>query len=65
MDLFFVGNFEEFMDSCPGIWALCVDLSFILMVFFMKIQDFYNKSAFVRSAYEQKYFLDKHSQTSP
>lgn len=35
MDLFFVGNFEEFMDSCPGIWGLCVDLSFILMVLFM------------------------------
>lgn len=30
----------------------------------MKIQDFYNKSDFVRSAYEHKYFLEKQSQTS-
>ena len=29
MDLFFVGNFEEFMDLCTGIWGLYVDLSFI------------------------------------
>lgn len=40
MDLFFVGNFEEFMDSCPGIWGLCVDLSFILVVLFMDSMPF-------------------------